>query len=95
MICPGCGKMTTYDGFRLCAECNAKRGVSHERSRMESVIDICEKLRSGGYAPLAHRIEEALKRERGNAAKRKKHRRTKTDDPARYLQAYWRDHYEV
>ena len=48
----------------------------------------------GDFRRLLMEIEAAWERERENAAANK-HRRTKTYDPAKQLQEYWRDNYEV
>ena len=77
MICPGCGKRVPDDGFALYAECDAKRGISHERHTEEAVDDILAEIR-GEIGDMydgtiimhieklhgyAARIEEACRRE--------------------------------
>ena len=76
MICPGCGKRVPDDGFALCAECDAKRGISHERHTEETVADIVAMLRANArgerfdnfsFTSLADRIEAAWKREKSQS----------------------------
>ena len=73
MICPGCGKRVPDDGFALCAECDAERGIRHERHTEETIADIVAQMRNGTIpkhrtdhellALYADRIEAAAKRE--------------------------------